>query len=231
MNTPQAIASMAGPLGKIPNTLLKGWNLPASCSMAEGIPSTGSSQGERLATTTTDSVIDYPALLTACAKGNKTALRRIMDADGSKMLGVALRILKRRELAEDALQDTLVLIWRKAGQFDAERGSGRAWIYAILRNRCLTMIRDGSREIATETDKLERRLDDDTVDQAWQTLGHDSDLRRCLEALQQEKREAVLMSYVLGCTHGEIAGRLGAPLGTTKTWLRRGLAALRECMS
>ncbi|WP_244300799.1 sigma-70 family RNA polymerase sigma factor [Roseibium hamelinense] len=169
--------------------------------------------------------------LELCAQGDKAALREILETEGPKMLGVARRLLQQKELAEDALQDTLILIWRKAHQFDARRGAAKPWIYAVLRNRCLSILRSDAREIATEDDRLELRVETDRVDDAWKNLGHDSELKKCLEGLQEEKRTAVLMSYVLGCTHGEIAGRLQAPLGTTKTWLRRGLAALRECMS
>lgn len=174
---------------------------------------------------------DHATLIAACAKGDRRALREILETDGPKMLGIARRMLRRQDLAEDALQDALVLIWRKASSFDPAKGSGRAWIYAILRNRTLNMLRDGSRELATEDDRLERQVDGSELNESWQMLGHDSDLRRCLDRLESEKRSAVLMSYVWGYTHGEIAGRLSAPLGTVKAWVRRGLTSLRECMS
>lgn len=174
---------------------------------------------------------DHGQLIVACADGDRQALRVILDTEGPKMLGIARRMLRRQDLAEDALQDAMVQIWRKAASFDPARGSGRAWIYAVLRNRTLNMLRDGAREVATEDDRLERQVDGGELSEAWQMLGHDSELRRCLERLETEKRSAVLMSYVWGYTHGEIAGRLSAPLGTVKAWVRRGLTSLRECMS
>lgn len=175
--------------------------------------------------------LEHAELIAACARGERGALRRILETEGPKMLGIARRMLVRQDLAEDALQDTLIQIWRKAESFDPARGSGRSWIYAILRNRTLNMLRDGAREVPTGDDRLERRIDGGDLDAAYEMLGHDSDLRRCLGALEREKRHAVLMSYVWGFTHGEIAGRLSAPLGTVKAWLRRGLSSLRECMS
>ena len=80
--------------------------------------------------------------LLACAAGDKLALRRIYDAEAARMLGVAQRLLRRRALAEEAVQDAFVLIWRHAARFDPERGSGLTWIYAILRNRSLSILRD-----------------------------------------------------------------------------------------
>ena len=173
---------------------------------------------------------DLAHLIQDCARGDQTALRTIMSAEGGQMLGVAQRMLRRRDLAEDAVQDSLVLIWRKSDQFDAERGNAKAWLYTVLRNRCLTMLRKESWEIATEAETLEYKQDNDVVAQAYERLGSTSDLRRCLSGLDAEKRRAVLLSYVMGYTHGEISGRLKAPLGSVKSWLRRGLTQLRECM-
>lgn len=175
--------------------------------------------------------MEHAELIAACARRDRLALRSLLEMEGPRMLGIAVRILRRKDLAEDALQDAFLQIWRKADSYDPSKGSARAWIYAILRNRSLNMLRDGAREAVTEDDKLERRIDGGELNDAWEMLGHDSDLRRCLAQLETEKRSAVLMSYVWGYTHGEIAGRLSAPLGTVKAWVRRGLSSLRECMS
>lgn len=147
------------------------------------------------------------------------------------MLGVARRMLRRPDLAEDAVQETLVLVWRRAHQFDPARGSAKGWIYTILRNRCLTLLRREDREVATEPDAFDRDADSTVLDQAFERLGTSSDLRRCLERLDTQTRRAILSSYVLGHSHGEIAGRMEAPLGSVKSWVRRGLDKLRECLS
>ncbi|MGF1502103.1 MAG: sigma-70 family RNA polymerase sigma factor [Paracoccaceae bacterium] len=177
-------------------------------------------------------MVDHAAELKACARGDRAALKRLFAAESAQLTGVALRLLRRRDLAEDAVQDAFVAIWRKAGQYDPARGSARGWIYAILRNRALNMLRDGRRETGVAPDELESLGDqDETLTRAFERLDEQSALRRCLAALDDRKRRAVLMAYVFGYTHGEIAGRLNAPLGTAKAWLRRGLAALRECLS
>ncbi|MFU1479576.1 sigma-70 family RNA polymerase sigma factor [Roseovarius sp. C7] len=175
----------------------------------------------------TDNVI----LLKSCADGDRAALRTLMEAEGGRMLGVARRMLRRADLAEDAVQETLVLVWRRAHQFDPERGSAKGWIYTILRNRCLTLLRQEDREVATEPEAFDRGADGPVLDQAFNRLASKSDLRRCLESLDEQTCRAILSSYVLGYSHGEIAGRMEAPLGSVKSWVRRGLGKLRECLS
>lgn len=180
-------------------------------------------------------VTDHASLLKACADGDKSALQQLMLAEGGRMLGVARRMLRRADLAEDALQESLVLIWRKAHQFDETRGSAKGWVYAILRNRCLTMLRREDREVPVSPGTLGEVLDETThqtiLDEAFERLGTTSDLRQCLQSLEPGTRRAILSSYVLGYSHGEIAGHLGAPLGSVKSWVRRGLLKLRECLS
>lgn len=176
---------------------------------------------------------DHGALLHACAAGDRASLRRLMDLEGARMLGVARRMLRRQDLAEDAVQDSFIAIWRKAGQFDPARGSARGWVYTILRNRCLTLLRDADRGLVEpgHTPDSEENPDDLVLDAAYSRLDMDSDLRRCLGALEPSRRMAILSSYVLGYSHGEISGRMKAPLGSVKAWVRRGLAQLRECLS
>lgn len=176
---------------------------------------------------------DHAALLRACASGEQSALRALFESESARMIGVAARILRRRDLAEEAVQDTFVQIWRKAAQYDTSRGSALGWIYAILRNRALTILRDGAREDLTPESDLDilREAADDTGTEAFELLHESNKLRECLERLDPSRRQSVLMSYVSGYSHGEIAGRLKVPLGTAKAWVRRGLAQLRECMA
>ncbi|WP_110815560.1 sigma-70 family RNA polymerase sigma factor [Pseudoroseicyclus aestuarii] len=174
---------------------------------------------------------DHASLLKSCAAGDRAALRALMEAEGGRMLGVARRMLRRADLAEDAVQETLVLIWRRAHQFDPARGSAKGWVYTILRNRCLTLLRREDREVATQPAAFDSAEDRIVLDQAFDRLAANSDLRRCLAGLDEQTRRAILSSYLLGHSHGEIAGRLEAPLGSVKSWVRRGLGKLRECLS
>lgn len=174
---------------------------------------------------------DHAALLAGCARGDAAALRALFEAEGPRMTGVARRLLRRPDLADEAVQDAFVAIWQKAATYDPARGAALGWIYAILRNRALNMLRNRAREDLTAPEDLDAVREADPVEGAYERLDASSRLRACLAALDPLKRRCVLMAYVLGFTHGEIAGRLAAPLGTVKTWVRRGLAALRECMT
>ncbi len=179
-----------------------------------------------------DDANQLSAALERCSAGDQGALREIFDLEGGRMLGVAKRILRRRDLAEEAVQDAFVLIWRKAGQFRGDGGSARGWIYTIVRRRALRILRDAERETPTdpETLALDRDADLAAAARAYARLDEKSRLRDCLATLDETKRLCVLLAYCFGYTHGEIAGRLGRPLGTVKAWVRRGLTSLRACL-
>lgn len=147
------------------------------------------------------------------------------------MLGVAMRLLKRQSLAEDAVHDAFANIWNKAATFDPAAGSARGWIYTILRNRALNMLRtEGRLDHQDAFDGLLGASTEDDPETVVSSLSEASALRRCLEGLAPHKRSVLVLAYVHGLTHGEIAGRLGVPLGTMKSWVRRSLLSLKECM-
>ncbi|WP_413785956.1 sigma-70 family RNA polymerase sigma factor [Agrobacterium sp. rho-13.3] len=177
---------------------------------------------------------DFGVALNACAKGDRNGLRLIFDREAGRLIAVAERIVRRRDLAEEVVQEAFIRIWKNAHQYAPERGSARGWIYAIVRNRALNMLRDGKREDLVSEDHLDSLQEAQHVEQimsSWHRLDQNSRLRDCLSTLDETKRRGILMAYVGGYTHGEIAGRLKIPLGTTKSWIRRGLSSLRECMA
>lgn len=172
--------------------------------------------------------------LSACARGDRNGLRTIYDAEAARLVTIAHRILRRHELAEEIVQEAFIQIWSKAHQYAPDRGSARGWIYAIVRNRALNALRDGSREDLLEAESLDRLQEDAQAEIAVDPLAdmdEHSRLRDCLAGLDETKRRSILMAYLSGYSHGEIAGRLKVPLGTAKAWIRRGLASLRECMA
>ena len=174
------------------------------------------------------------AALSACARGDRAALRTIFDSEAPRLVAVAERIVRRRDLAEDVVQEAFVQIWTKAHQYQPDRGSSRGWIHAIVRNRALNMLRDGKREDLVPEERLEILRDSDQMEQimaSWHRLDRNGRLHDCLAALEEVRRKSILMAYVGGYSHGEIAGKLDIPLGTAKSWIRRGLTTLRECMA
>lgn len=175
---------------------------------------------------------DHSTLIVACGRGDKVALREIYRREAGAMIGVAARIVKRRELAEEVVQEAFVAIWRNASRFDPTIGSGRAWLFQIVRNRALNMLRDTRRELPTDDTVLHAAIDAQTDTQrVAEKLADSSVLRRCLDQLEPRRKHGILLAFVEGLSHGEIAARLKVPLGTTKSWLRRSLIALRECMA
>lgn len=183
--------------------------------------------GLRQAATKQELEAQISAAIVRCVGGDRRALRVIYDLEATRMVGVAMRILRRRELAEEAVHEAFIRIWRGARGFDPSRGSARTWIYAVVRNQALTMLRDERR---FEADELAGSDIVSDPDNSLSRLPETSALRRCLLQLDARRRAAVVLSYVHGLSHGEIAGRLGVPLGTAKSWVRRGVTSLQECM-
>jgi RNA polymerase sigma factor (sigma-70 family) len=179
---------------------------------------------------------DYDAALAACAKGDRDALQRIYQLESRRLLGVALRIVRERALAEDVLHDAFMNIWTKAASFDAVRGPGRGWIHSIVRNLALSVVRTHGREVSADEEAIVA-LEADAVSNAApiaELFEINADIGRldeCLQALDAPKRNSILAAYLDGCSHREIAERLNAPLGSVKAWIKRGLLSLRECMA
>lgn len=165
------------------------------------------------------------AALARCAAGDRAALQMIYASEAPRMIGVARRILLRQDLAEEAVHDAFMRIWRSAAGFDPHRGSARGWLYAIVRNRALSIHRNEHRYDAADESALE--ID---CEATMTRLPETSALRRCLERIDRPRRDVVVLAYAHGMSHGELAGRMKVPLGTVKSWVRRSLFALQECM-
>ena len=178
---------------------------------------------------------DYEAALAGCARGDQRALRSIYDREGARLLGVALRIVRQRHVAEDVLHDAFLSIWTRSRSFDPSRGAGRGWIYSIVRHQALDVVRGSGREVQADEatlDAFEADASDNGAGLAdaferRQDMGR---LHDCLVGLDAPKRDSILYAYVDGCSHAEIAARMQSPLGTIKAWIKRGLSALKECM-
>lgn len=175
---------------------------------------------------------ELAAALEGCARGDQACLRLLFDRLAPQMTGVALRLLRRRDLAEDVVQDAFVSIWRRAATFDPARGSALTWIFAIVRNRAITVLRlEGRTELVDDFEPLALAADSPDAEAVVSALSEAGALRRCLERLEPQRRMAIVLAYTRGLSHGELAGRMGIPLGTAKSWIRRSLLALRECMA
>ena len=169
----------------------------------------------------------------ACARGERYALRALYEREARWLLGVALRIVRDRERAEDVLQDAFLQVWQHAASFQPALGSARGWVYTIVRHRALKEVRDPGRLQLLDTEALQTLSDRRQAaegDAAERGLDAES-LERCLQRLQGPQRTCLMHAFVDGYTHEQIAERLQTPLGTVKSWIRRSLASLKECMA
>ena len=170
-------------------------------------------------------------LLAGVAEGDRAALAELYQEIGGRVFAITLRILGHRDLAEEVTQDTFLAIWQKADRYDPARSPPFTWIAAIARNRSIDRLRkSGERHQSIALDEGHAALAqrDDAPDAAVSAA---SDIDTCLKRLQKERREAILLAYYHGLSHEELAERMGAPLGTVKSWVRRGLGQLRDCLA
>src|SRR5262245_61671284 len=173
-------------------------------------------------------------LIQACARSDKSALADLYRRTSPKLFSLLLRILKREDWAEETLQEGFINIWRHAGDYDPQKGSPFTWMASIVRHRALDLLRRTKREtlLGTEKDEAVQGPADENPS-PLENLVHSREaqaLKRCLEELQEEQRQSILSAYYQGLTHEELANRMKKPLGTVKTWIRRGLERLRKCL-
>jgi RNA polymerase sigma-70 factor, ECF subfamily len=171
------------------------------------------------------------ALLQACAGGDQTALHALYTETAPKLFGLALRILGRRELAEEILQDCFVSVWRSAHTFDPGRGTAMAWLLRIVRNRCIDVLRQRGRDAPLDHASIEDLEDPLASPADLAELSQDARrLQECLGELEENPRKIIALVYYEGMTCKEAAAHVGEPLGTVKSWVRRSLVRLRGCM-
>ena len=177
------------------------------------------------------------ALIDRVALADESALRELYELTSSKLYGVAVRVVSNRSWAEDVLQEAFINIWRIAGDYKATLSPPMAWLCLIVRSRGLDFLRRRNSDRADAVQELDEVMSDtlegdsanpmDTAlagEQAWA-------LHQCLSQLGNKQREVVSLAYLRDLSHGELAEQLKLPLGTVKTWIRRGLEQLRGCMA
>jgi RNA polymerase sigma-70 factor (ECF subfamily) len=175
--------------------------------------------------------LELTRLIAACAARNSQALRQLYDRTAPQLLACMVRILKRRALAEEALQDVFVSIWQRAGQFESRRGRPRAWLMSIARYRAIDVLRSERAELyrEAEIEQLPQLVTEGGMD--WAGAGRSAAaLARCFELLSPDQRRGIELAFVEGASHADIARVTHQPLGTVKSWIRRGLASLRQCL-
>lgn len=172
---------------------------------------------------------DLETLLGRCAEGDKLAFRKLYDLASPRLYAVALRITRQPSLAADAVHDAFLQVWQRAGRFDISRGNAKSWLISLARYRALDLIRRTGREVLGG--EQPERIDEEPDQLERLTARREgAALHRCLETLELDKRQLVMLAFLDGLTHAELAARIHAPLGTVKSWIRRGLQDLRRCL-
>jgi RNA polymerase sigma-70 factor (ECF subfamily) len=176
--------------------------------------------------------LDLADLMRRVAERDRAAFATLYKATQAKLFGVVVRILVRRDIAGEVLQEVFVRIWEKAGDYEKAKGSPIAWMATIARNRALDEARrvrpasleempDGFEAAAEDVDPLGSRQRSEQL----------AALMKCLAKLDDEKRQIVLLAYYRGASREALAQRFSRPVPTIKTWLHRSLAQLRDCLS
>lgn len=165
------------------------------------------------------------ALISACALKDQHAFKILYEKISPQIYAILLRLLKRQDWAEDVLQESFIQIWQHAHYYYSERGEALAWMISIARYRAMDLKRKHSTEnLPDHTSVLT-----EPVDTLLQTEQHDG-LNYCLKQLNQVSRQVLLLSYYEGYTHRQLSNQLAQPLGTIKSWIRRGFHQLKNCL-
>lgn len=193
--------------------------------MSEGSP-TGSAAND-----VAQARAELVAALMATGAEDRSAFRRVYKLTSAKLFGICLRICGDRQGAEDVLQDVYLTIWKRAGGFEPSRGSPITWLAAIAHNRAIDWCRaTGVRSAAPIADAVD--VADDTPSAIETMLMGEADhaLHRCLDQLEVKQRTAIRTAFFDGLTYAQLGDRLAVPLSTIKSWVRRGLMRLKDCL-
>ena len=170
-------------------------------------------------------------LIAAVAKGDEAAFERLYAATRAKLYGVVLRILRRQDLADEVIQECYVKIWSSAGRFDPALASPITWMVSIARNRAIDLVRKRS-EVSLEDEPAAMEVAADTPDPLARREMND-ELKRllgCVGKLEPERQRLVLLAYYNGWSREQLAAKFDTPVNTVKTWLRRSMLEIRDCL-
>ncbi|MEL6571780.1 MAG: sigma-70 family RNA polymerase sigma factor [Pseudomonadota bacterium] len=174
---------------------------------------------------------EIEALIGSVALGDRKAFQALYDATSAKLLGVCLRILKDRAAAEDAMQDSFIKVWKNADRFAVNGYSPMTWLITIARNTAIDRLRatKDTADIADFTDTI--ASGGPTAEGRVIAAAEARRISACFNELEPDRSAAIKGAYLDGLSYAELAERFKVPLNTMRTWLRRGLISLRECLS
>ena len=176
-----------------------------------------------------EDVARLDALLLDVSTGDRQAFAEVYQVSSNLLYSICIRLIRRKEVAQEVLQEAFVRIWQKSHLYDKKRGSAIAWMIAVTRRCALNRLRQYERhEEILAADEIERLTEKTSISAPPDTVNQD--LRRCMQGLKGDELKAISMAFVYGLTHSELADHMAKPVGTVKSWIRRGLSRLKECL-
>ncbi|MBD8512212.1 sigma-70 family RNA polymerase sigma factor [Photobacterium sp. WH77] len=172
---------------------------------------------------------DHLKLISATALGDRQAFTRLYQQTSGKLLAVCLKMLGNRALAEEAIQDAYVKIWHNAADYQHHKGSVLTWMISIARYRALDILR--YQKVRKEDALTAEPAPLEESDDRFADLDAGHKLSQCIDELPQEHQQAIHLAYFNGLSHQEVVHYLDKPLGTIKSWIRRGLQQLQRCLT
>ena len=170
-------------------------------------------------------------LMAAVAKGDQLAFERLYEATRAKLFGVVLRILRRQDLAEEVIQEAYVKIWNSAGQFNPALSSPITWMVSVARNRAIDVVRKrGEASIEEEPSAMDVAADSPDPLARREMTEELKRLLECIGRLEPDRQKLILLAYYNGWSREQLAAKFETPVNTIKTWLRRGMIEVRECL-
>jgi RNA polymerase sigma factor (sigma-70 family) len=174
---------------------------------------------------------DLNGLLRNAGRGDQKAFAELYQRTSPKLFGVCLRMLRDRGAAEEVLQETYTAVWQSAANFDATRASAITWLVTLSRNKAIDRLRQRREVLLDDPESLELSIDEKPTPAADAESSQEyRRLQRCLDELEPQRRSSVREAFFSGATYNELAARLKVPLGTMKSWIRRSLIQLRQCL-
>lgn len=172
-------------------------------------------------------------LLIDTSLGKQPAFSRLYTLTSPILFSVSLRLLRDRALAEEALQEAFVNVWYKASEYSPDKGEAFPWLVSVVRYKSLDILRRENSHANRQTSLAqEHEIDADLmVSDDLSDLTDLDSLTRCLDELQPKQRQSLLLAFYHGYSHSELVTKLESPLGTVKSWIRRAMHSVRECMS
>jgi RNA polymerase sigma-70 factor (ECF subfamily) len=169
-------------------------------------------------------------LLAECSLGNRRSFEQLYRITSARLHGVAVRCVGRRELAEEIVQESFVRIWNNASRYDANLSAPLTWMVNITRHLAIDLLRRRHEEPLGDL-QLEALTDNSpAADEQLSSARQARALNRCLDDLEGMQRQSILTAYFHGLSNADLASHLGAPLGSVKSWIRRGMERLRRCL-